>query len=178
MKQKIIISIINLSFLATIPAWGQTNVIRREINTVKSPVSSPKKKSLPSKKTVPSLKKTEIKKSWNLKGDITENMALVRDDNGKYGFIDKTGKEITPCIYYSAGDFSEGLASVSEDGKAGFIDKTGKFIIPCIYDYAFNFSEGLARVQKDGVRRVPRTGSPYTLSHRHHSHHLGNDATR
>lgn len=31
----------------------------------------------------------------------------------KYGYIDKTGKEIIPCEYYSASSFSNGLAKVS-----------------------------------------------------------------
>ena len=152
MKQKIIISIINFSFLATIPAWGQTNVIRREINTVKSPVSSPKKKSLPSKKTVPSLKKTEIKKSWNLKGDITENMAWVRDDNGKYGFIDQAGELVIPCKWNNVKSFCDGFAAVrNDDGKWGYVDKSGSLVIPCTWNDADSFSRSNkeARVKDD-----------------------------
>ena len=69
--------------------------------------------------------------------------------NHKYGFIDKTGREVIPCkydrvAYYS---FREGLAGVELNGKWGFIDKTGREVIPCKYDNATNFSEGFARVE-------------------------------
>ncbi|MBQ1276858.1 MAG: WG repeat-containing protein, partial [Flavobacteriales bacterium] len=66
-----------------------------------------------------------------------------------FGYIDKTGKEIIPCIYDLIGPFSEGLACVYKDGKWGYIDKTGREIIRFIYDSANNFSEGLAHVKKD-----------------------------
>jgi hypothetical protein len=37
------------------------------------------------------------------------------------GFIDTTGKEVVPCIFEGARDFSEGLAAVLVDGKWGYI---------------------------------------------------------
>ena len=67
--------------------------------------------------------------------------------NGKYGFIDKTGREIIPCKYDYAYDFEDGLASVQLDRKWGFVDKTGREVIPCKYNYAGDFSKGLARIQ-------------------------------
>jgi hypothetical protein len=96
--------------------------------------------------------------------DWSEGLLRVWKDD-KWGFIDKTGKEVIPLIYdthiiyvkYEGIDdnikgvfFSEGLASVSKDGKWGFIDKTGKEVISFIYDWADPFSEGLASVGKDG----------------------------
>ena len=68
---------------------------------------------------------------------------------GKWGFIDKSGNEIIPCIclYYDLGHFHEGLARMSIDGKKCFIDKTGKEVIPFIFDYACSFSDGLAMVR-------------------------------
>ena len=53
---------------------------------------------------------------------------------GKYGFIGKNGKEVTPCKYDKVEDFSEGLAEVYLNGKWGFIDKNGKSITPVEYD--------------------------------------------
>ena len=71
----------------------------------------------------------------------------MQDDNEKWGFIDKTGKEVIPCKWEDAKDFSEGLVSVMDtNGKYGFIDKTGKVVIPCTWQDAEDFSEGLARV--------------------------------
>lgn len=69
--------------------------------------------------------------------------------DGKYGYIDKIGKEVVKCIYDAARSFREGLAIVVKDGKWGFIDKTGKEVIPCVYDGAESFHEGLALVIKD-----------------------------
>ena len=52
------------------------------------------------------------------------------EKDGKYGFIDTTGKEVAPCQYDDAESFSEGFARVEKDGKYGFIDTTGKVVIP------------------------------------------------
>jgi hypothetical protein len=51
-------------------------------------------------------------------------LAGIRKDE-KWGFIDKTGKEVIPCIYDCAHPFSEGLASVGKDGGWKYIDKRG-----------------------------------------------------
>ena len=66
---------------------------------------------------------------------------------GKWGYIDKSGKEVIPCKYDDASNFSEGLACVSIAGKCGYIDKSGKEVIPCKYDDAGGFREGLALVK-------------------------------
>ena len=53
-------------------------------------------------------------------------LALVRQ-NGWWGYVDKTGKEVIPCIYNPAWSFTKtGLAAVCMEGKCGFIDQTGK----------------------------------------------------
>ena len=44
-------------------------------------------------------------------GDFSEGLARVCRE-GKYGFVDKTGREVVSCQYDDAGDFSEGLARV------------------------------------------------------------------
>ena len=76
-----------------------------------------------------------------------QELTLVQDASGKYGFIDKQGNTVIPCKYYYAGSFSEGLAWVQLNGKMGFIDKQGHTVIPCKYDWAGSFSEGLAWVK-------------------------------
>ena len=78
--------------------------------------------------------------------EFSEGLAAV-SLNWKWGFIDKTGKEITSLKYDSIDDFSEGLAAVSLNWKWGFIDKIGKEVIPIKYDYVRSFSEGLAVVK-------------------------------
>lgn len=81
-----------------------------------------------------------------------EGLARVEktiNNKTKWGFIDKSGKEIIPAIYESAGFFSEGLAAVGKDGKFGFVDKIGKVIAPCVYDDAEDsFRNGFVTVAK------------------------------
>ena len=85
-------------------------------------------------------------------GNFSEGMAAVMLD-GKWGFIDKTGKEVIPPIYSDVKDFSDGLAPVRggqvETFTIGFIDKTGKTIIPQT-QWIAGFSEGLALIRRDG----------------------------
>ncbi|MBQ5861238.1 MAG: WG repeat-containing protein, partial [Alistipes sp.] len=57
---------------------------------------------------------------------------------GKWGFIDKTGKEIVLPKYNYADFFVGGLAPVELNNKWGWIDKTGKEIIPLKYRYPQN----------------------------------------
>ena len=78
---------------------------------------------------------------------------------GKWGYIDKTGREVAPCQYDDAEDLHEGLALVKNNDKWGFIDKTGREVIPCKYADAWDFQEGLALVVKNGKRvYIDKTG--------------------
>jgi hypothetical protein len=44
----------------------------------------------------------------------------------KYGFIDKHGKQVIPCKFDEASDFSEGLAVIKIGDRYGFINAEGK----------------------------------------------------
>jgi WG containing repeat len=55
--------------------------------------------------------------------------------NGRFGYIDRTGKIIIPAKFDDARNFSEGLASVSIGEKWGYIGPSGKIVIPARYDY-------------------------------------------
>lgn len=96
---------------------------------------------------------------------FSENLALVaigktNDDKssftGKYGFIDKSGREIIPLQYDYAESFSDGLAKVGKiDASSnkilyGFINSRGDEIISLIYEDAKSFSDGLAVVKWQG----------------------------
>lgn len=82
-----------------------------------------------------------------------QELSTFRGQNGKYGFSDKSGKEIVPPKYDRAYAFSEGMARVQLNRKWGFIDESGKEIIndPILgfkYDFVYDFSEGLAAVKR------------------------------
>jgi hypothetical protein len=119
--------------------------------------------------------------------DFSEGFSRVKKaKDGPGEFIDYTGKtvtEVTPSRRMKSrplwGQFSEGLAQVSEPrnvgvwqfGKMGYKDETGKVIIPLQFDSAGYFSEGLAPVEigekwgfidKTGITVIPLQ---YTLAH-------------
>lgn len=48
--------------------------------------------------------------------------------DGKYGYIDTTGKIVVPPQWDYAQDFQDGIAMVMQGNKQGYIDKTGKYI--------------------------------------------------
>ncbi len=83
-------------------------------------------------------------------GEYSENM-IVAEKTGKYGYIDNEGKESIPFIYFSADDFSDGLAAVkNEKGKYLFINKAGEIVIkPHEYDKVDKFADGTCKVYKN-----------------------------
>ncbi len=82
----------------------------------------------------------------HLREKIVANLRLHRiKENDKFGFADESKCIVIPCIYKTAYDFSEGLASVENDAcKWGFINKKGDIVIPFIYRNTLSaFCEGL-----------------------------------
>jgi hypothetical protein len=59
---------------------------------------------------------------------FVEDRAGVYDDQGKLGFIDKTGKWVIEPQFEEGEVFHNGLARVAKDGKWMYIDKTGKVV--------------------------------------------------
>jgi len=75
--------------------------------------------------------------------------------DGKWGFIDKTGKEISAIKYDYVFFFSEGMARVLLDNKYGFIDKLGNEVIPLTYDFIHErFSSRPSCVDHDSEKAV------------------------
>ncbi len=60
---------------------------------------------------------------------FSEGLAVIVNKEGKFGFVDETGKMIINPQFDTANSFSEGLAVVKQNDKFGFIDKTGKIVI-------------------------------------------------
>lgn len=77
--------------------------------------------------------------------------AVKSATTGKWGFIDKTGKEVIPCIYDATNQgFKDGLVDVCKDGKWGYIDEKGNTKVSFVYDNAYGAGDGLAAVVKNG----------------------------
>ena len=77
-------------------------------------------------------------------------LRLLVEKDGKYGYVDATGRLVIPLDFDYAHYFHEGRAKVTKNGKSGFIDTAGTVVVPIEYDSASDFSEGRARVEKDG----------------------------
>lgn len=102
---------------------------------------------------------TCIDKSGNVKFTLeqaegvfpfSEGLALFcivdAEMNYKYGFIDKSGKEVVKPQFDVANSFREGLALIKQGDQWGFIDKTGKMVINPQFEEALPFNEGIAPV--------------------------------
>lgn len=55
---------------------------------------------------------------WNDVAPFSEGLARVRDNNGLYGFINKKGEIVIPCIYEDAASFNDGYAKVTILGES------------------------------------------------------------
>lgn len=74
---------------------------------------------------------------------------VVKDANGKWGYIDKYGNTLAGYNYETAKAFNEGLAAVNTGGKWGYINQQGNMTIRPSYEEASPFILGLAKVKKD-----------------------------
>jgi len=72
--------------------------------------------------------------------------------NNKWGFIDRSGKEVVQLKYddLEGIGFSEGRAGVKLNDKWGYVDKYGNEVIKPQYEVANTFVNGKAKVKKDG----------------------------
>jgi len=66
---------------------------------------------------------------------VREGLIAVKSD-GKFGFVDKNGKEVIPPRYEEVMPFVRGISAVKRDGKWGFVDKRGKEIVSPTYEFA------------------------------------------
>ncbi|MGB2553713.1 WG repeat-containing protein, partial [Campylobacter sp. MOP51] len=89
----------------------------------------------------------------NSDGFLFHNGIAKVSKDGKYGFIDKTGKIVTPIIYDEAHWIDKKFAKVLEykDRKAGLIDSSGKLVLPVKYEEHIIIDEsGLFIARKRG----------------------------
>lgn len=87
----------------------------------------------------------------NYVGTFTDGFAPYSNIKNKYGFIDKTGKPISPCLYDAVGIFKEHYAAVKIYNKWGYINEKGKMMILPNFDKAEPFVNGLALVKQDSL---------------------------
>lgn len=79
-------------------------------------------------------------------GKFSQGRAAVNID-GKWGFIDTTGKMVIKPQFDRVDGFADGFAPVLKEGRWFYIDRNGEDVFQKKYDAAFGFRHGLARVR-------------------------------
>ncbi|RQP16511.1 MAG: WG repeat-containing protein, partial [Parapedobacter sp.] len=79
---------------------------------------------------------------------FAEGLAPV-EINGKWGYINRKGKQVIAPLFDWAKPFHENRAVISVGLKKGYINKNGLLVIPAIYEEAYPFKEGVAKVRYD-----------------------------
>ena len=80
-------------------------------------------------------------------------LAMAQDKTTKkWGFVDRRGNEVIPCIWRNVGILTEYLVAVVDDktNLVGYMDVRGKMISPCIWEDGWDFHDGLAKVKQNG----------------------------
>ena len=89
-------------------------------------------------------------------GNFSEGYAAFSDENGLWGYIDRTGSVVIEPQWDLADRFSGGVAriGVSRAGASGrlygYINTAGEIVFPAVCSAATDFYEGLATVNVDG----------------------------
>jgi len=100
--------------------------------------------------------KIVIDKDYYRTWEFSDGFAVaMREDNGKWGYIDKTGEfAINPKFESSPNGyvypFSDGLAMIDVKKRYGYVDRSGEFVIQPKFLQGTGFNEGLARVVVEG----------------------------
>ena len=88
-------------------------------------------------------------------GYLKNGRVLVKED-GKYGFLDRDGREVIEIQYDRATDFENEAAGVIKDGKLSFIDREGNQLVdPVDVDCDDNFSFQLEYLEGPEVYKGP-----------------------
>jgi len=87
-----------------------------------------------------------IPKRFEVVLQFSDELAAVRID-GRYGFIDRTGKIVIAPQYEAAGPFTGDYAEVQVNGRSGAIDRTGRIVVPAEFDRLVPFT-GAAFIAK------------------------------
>ncbi|MDR2064635.1 MAG: WG repeat-containing protein [Prevotellaceae bacterium] len=88
-----------------------------------------------------------IEPQFEIAGSFYEGFAAIRQ-NGKWGFIDKTGAIVIQPEFEGVKNFSDGMAAVKQKGKWGYINNSGEIAIEPKYYDVYNFRNDIARVER------------------------------
>ena len=95
-----------------------------------------------------------IPKQYEVAKKFSDGLAAVRID-GRYGYIDPTGRVVIAPQFDAAGPFTGNYAEVQINGRSGAIDRTGRIVVPAQFDRLVPFTGGtfIARPLRRGAQR-------------------------
>ena len=82
-----------------------------------------------------------IPKRFEVASQFSDGLAAVRID-GRYGYIDPTGRIVIAPQFEAVGPFTGDYAEVQIDGRSGAIDRTGRIVVPAQFDRLVPFTDG------------------------------------
>jgi hypothetical protein len=87
--------------------------------------------------------------AFHLREEYPADIPDCFPQDGRFGFIDKTGRAVIPPQFVDAQNFAEELAAVVQAGinQYGYIDRTEQTVVQPRFNQAGPFSEGLAAVE-------------------------------
>jgi hypothetical protein len=88
-----------------------------------------------------------IEPQYDVAWSFYEGLAAVRQ-NGKWGFIDKSGNFVVEPQFDGVRNFSDGMAAIKQKGKWGYANANGEVVIEPKYYEAYDFKEDIARVER------------------------------
>jgi hypothetical protein len=88
-----------------------------------------------------------IEPQYDVAWSFYEDLAAVRQ-NGKWGFIDKSGNFVIEPQFDGVRNFSDGMAAIKQKGKWGYANSNGEVVIEPKYYEAYDFKEDIARVER------------------------------
>jgi hypothetical protein len=87
---------------------------------------------------------------------FVEGFAVITDEEGNNGFINRNFEQVVEYKYLEASPFSEGLAMVRDYGRILYIDTTGNIVIPTTRHYARSFKNGYAFTAESDLEGNPQ----------------------
>ena len=92
-----------------------------------------------------------IKESKSERGDFYDGIAWIKNDEGKYNYINHKGQLISDNWFDAAYDFNDGFGVVMLNDKYNFLNTYGQPISEKWFDGTKRFHEGFGSVSLNGM---------------------------
>jgi hypothetical protein len=96
----------------------------------------------------------------------------VIGENGRFGYINRSGQVVIAPRFEKAESFSEGFAAVRYRGKWGFVDTRGRTVTRARFGWAMDLREGMAQVEKNGKHGYINPTGDLVIPYLFHGHRM------